>query len=238
MRIYWEEVGTFAMKWQCDETWNDVSLELYDDVSCINAPKVTQAYDIGDSPFVCKKEYKDKSCSEVSLNAYVDDQCMTEYSEIRLITHECIWYGDYTYIKLSCTSDSATISYYESPVGNCTQQYLINTTSLTEGSLEGESAGCLEVKGCYELGQAKDNTTAKIIGYSVMSIVIIVVIILIIVFTLRYKHKKKMAGIASSSSADDLVSSSIQAGNSKTHSGKKVKNPYGQLSTMETTQQT
>eukprot|EP01084_Bolivina_argentea_P165955 288227_1 len=220
-----------AIRWKCNSTWNGINMEIYRSTNCDSMPLYVQSYTSDVPGFQCVPEYATSSCNEVSINAYVDNDCKGDaMSELRLITDECLLYDENIYVQLACTNTKTTMYIYNTPTGQCDDEYLQNTTALTEGSLDGETAGCILVEGCLTQDSlnTKNKSGTQIIGYVFVSIVGVVFIVIIVVFAMRYLHKKKMDSIADVAVAAESV----------THSGKVVKNPYGQLNETNQREQT
>ena len=99
--------------------------------------------------FYCDPAYASSECPGVSMNAYSDEICESDdYFELRLITNECIYSQWNKWERLECTEDTATMNTYQTITPQCSDQYLINSTLITQGSLEGEDAGCILIEGC------------------------------------------------------------------------------------------
>eukprot|EP01083_Nonionella_stella_P074054 200695_1 len=142
-----------SMVFQCNDTSTGVVLHDFTSTDCNGEPASSMdftSYVIG---FDCNRAYDSVPCPEVSILEYPGDICSgNDYSEARLIVDEC-FPADNTssmYYMISCTTDSATLSWYDSP--DCNDAYFINQTVLREGGMDGVEAGCIDVDGCYEDG--------------------------------------------------------------------------------------
>ena len=100
---------------------------------------------------------------------------------------------------------------------------MINSTQLTQGELDGEEAGCIEIEGCDDSDRALElltnhGETSQIIGYVMASIVTVAFVAFAVVLTIRYR-KRRME-------AETIAAVSLS------HSQKEVPNPYGQLTSV------
>jgi len=225
-----------SMQWTCNDEWDGVDLTVYFGSNCEDPALLTQDYTDELPGFQCSRSLQSSSCNEVSLNAFEGDSCNGDHSELRLITDECFLVEDMKYVQMECEGDSARYSIYETRNGDCSEQYLMNTTVLRAGSIDGQNAGCIEIEGCFggtseggggdgdgdasTLG-TDQGETSQIIGYIVAGLVTVAFAIFAFVLTMRYKQKREV--------------DAVQAANAMTHSGKEVPNPYGQLTSVNET---
>jgi len=213
-----------SMKWQCNASYTGIEMAMYFASNCNGDPMFTQDYTKLIPGFQCSRNLKYSSCNEVSLRAFEGDECEgTDYSDIRLITDECLLYEDSKYVMMECDGSSAKYSVYDTRSGDCSASNLINETKLTEGTLDGEHAGCIEIEGCDDADQALEaltnhGETSQVIGYVMASIVTAAFVAVAAVLAMRYRQKKM--------EAESMAASSL------THSEKEVPNPYGQLTSV------
>eukprot|EP00485_Elphidium_margaritaceum_P008351 CAMPEP_0202691112 /NCGR_PEP_ID=MMETSP1385-20130828/5917_1 /ASSEMBLY_ACC=CAM_ASM_000861 /TAXON_ID=933848 /ORGANISM="Elphidium margaritaceum" /LENGTH=301 /DNA_ID=CAMNT_0049346465 /DNA_START=29 /DNA_END=934 /DNA_ORIENTATION=- len=199
------EVG---VKWVCNETWTGVDMLVYAASDCSRRQIMKEPFGRDVSPgFYCNPEYTDKNCAEVSLNAYQDQSCTGDFFEIRLIAGECFLYEPGKYWKIECTPSTATMYEYATADGNCSDEYLVNVTRLTEGELGDEDDGCLLIEGCDEHGDfaTNKNKTSLIIGYVVMAIILLILVLLAVIFISRYLQNKRLNEIEANMSSVQAV---------------------------------